>query len=161
LEDFMSSYHDFRESQRGRTLIALAGRALADMAALSNRGEPAVAAIDSAVAEALGPLNSTERQHGGRIVRDELARIGLRPQPVRKRLRGGRAFTSGAVYAGIGAAADLRPDPPDAPAKSWEERSLARADEAIAMLASARTGNAGSVDDFIAERRAEARHEEA
>lgn len=152
----MPSYHDFRDSQRGQTMIALAGKATAEMQTLSALGEPAVAAIDGAVADALGPLNKTERQHGGRIVRDELAPLGWRPKPVRKRLRGGRAFTSGAVYGRVRRAADpIEIDTVGSPAR-WEERILARADEAIAMLAMARTGNAGSVDDFVAERRAEA-----
>ena len=156
----MSSYHDFRESQRGRTLIELAGKALAEMEALSGRGEPAVAAIDAAVADALGTLDNTERQHGGRIVRDELAPRGWRPKAVRKRLRGGRAFTSGAVYGRVRVTPDPLMDGVPASA-SWEARALARADEAITMLAAARTGNAGSVDDFIAERYAEAIREQA
>ena len=152
----MPSYHDFRDSQRGRTMIELAGKATTEMQALSAIGEPAVTAIDNAVADALGPLNNTERQHGGRIVRDQLAPLGWRPSPVRKRLRGGRAFTSGAVYRRVRETSDPVEASASVPATNWEERILARADEAIGMLAAARTGNAGTVDDFIAERRAEA-----
>lgn len=154
----MPTYHDFRDSPRGRTMIELARKATALMQALSAEGKPAVAAIDAAVADVLGPLDNTERQHGGRIVRDQLAPLGWRPEPVRKRLRGGRAFTSGAVYSPMHRTSVTAEA--GAATASWRDTVLARADEAIAMLAAARTGRAGSVDDFIAERRAEAERDE-
>lgn len=131
-------------------MIELAGKALPDMEALSARGEPAVAAIDSAVADALGPLDNTERQHGGRIVRDQLAPLGLRPKAIRKRLRGGRAFTSGTVYGLVKGMPDPLLSHGAASTMNWEERTLARTDEAIAMLAKAHTGSGGLLDDFIA-----------
>lgn len=156
----MLSYHDFRESPRGRTIVELAGNALREMEALSARGEPAVAAIDDAVADALGMLDAIERQHGGRIVRDELASRGLRPKAIRKRLRRGRAFISGSVYGAVAQAPDQERARAFMPG-GGAARTLARADEAVALLASARIGSAGSVDDFIAERRTEAQREEA
>ena len=156
----MLSYHDFRESPRGRTIVELAGSALREMEALSARGEPAVAAIDGAVADALGMLDAVERQHGGRIVRDELASRGLRPKAIRKRLRHGRAFVSGSVYGPVAHAADQEGAKALVP-HAGAARTLARADEAVALLARSRIGSAGSVDDFIAERRIEAHREEA
>lgn len=156
----MPTYHDFRDSPRGRTMIELVSKATVEMQALSARGEPAVAAIDAAVAEALGSLDNTERQHGGRIVRDQMVPLGWRPEPVRKRLRGGRAFTSGAVYSPVHRTPNVVNADTAAPSASWRDNIMARADEAIALLAAARTGGAGSVDDFIAERRAEAERDE-
>ena len=154
----MPSYHVFRQSDRGRVVCDLAARAVVVMEDLSQRGEPAVTAIDAEVADRIGRLDDTERQHVGRVVRDILAPRGWRPRKQRKRVRNGRAFASGAVYErpgapgfGYGAVSpliDLLPD------------RLARADEAVAILAKARTGDAGTVDDFIVERRAEARRDE-
>lgn len=95
----MLSYHDFRESLRGRVIVDAAAKSVNEMEQLSRRGEPAIAAIDGVVADQLGRLDDLERQHAGRVIRDLLAPRGWRPKPVRKRLRQGQAFTSGAVYA--------------------------------------------------------------
>lgn len=154
----MLSYHVFRQSERGRVVCDLAAHSVVVMENLSQRGEPAVAAIDAAVADRIGRLDDTERQHAGRVVRDILAPRGWRPRLQRKRLRNGRAFASGAVYERQ-AAIDL--DRPFAlPGFSRSDR-LARADEAVAILAATRTGSAGTVDDFVAERRAEAHRDDA
>lgn len=155
----MPSYQVFRQSERGRAVYDLAARAVGDMEDLSQRGEPAVAAIDAAVADRIGRLDGTERQHSGRVVRDLLAPRGWRPRPQRKRVRDGRAFTSGAVYERPGMTEGAFRDALSL-GGSWPDR-LARADEAVALLARARLGNAGTVDDFIAERHDEARRDAA
>ena len=130
------------------------------MERLNRLGVPAIKAIDGAVADAVGTLDDVERQHVGRWVRNTLARRGWRSVKQRS-WRGGRVFASGMIYEPVARTINPRADAGIAtPKPHWEERVLARADEAIAMLAGARIGNAGSVDDFIAERRAEARRDE-
>lgn len=149
----MLSYHDFCVGHKGRALAAITANATVvdDMERQSRAGEPAVAAIDAAVAAGIGALDDTERQHAGRVVRDVLARRGWRPAR-RKRLRSGKVFASGAVYDRVAAPAAAPETVRFRPAAS--ERIAA----ARALVASARN-DIGTVDDFIAERRRDARRE--
>lgn len=156
----MLSYHDFCASTKGRIIVDLTRHpdSVAEMQRHSRERDPAVAAIDRAIVDEVGRLDDVERQHTGRLVREVLAPLGWHPAR-RKRLRFGHTFTSGAVYE---RPAVMHPGVPAArsPNDLPSER-MARADEAVAILAKARLGNAGSVDEFIVERRAEARRDEA
>ena len=139
---------EFKRSKSGQRLAPLLSdpATVARMEAMTREGRPAVKAIDEAVATEVGELSNVERQHVGRWVRDVLGRRGLRP--VRQvEWRGGRAFSSGAVYAPVRpVTAAARPDssPAERMAKAREILSAGRRDA---------TKPLDTVDDFIAARR--------
>jgi hypothetical protein len=143
----------FRASLAGTTI----GRLLTDPAtvrAIEQAGamdRPAVEVIDRAVGDVVGSLSDEERKAAGRLVKQLLARHGLRPVKKGQRVLHGRVFTSGSVYGPV-----ARP----APNFGLRPPSAAeRGDAIVARLRAIRVGNAGSVADFIAERRDAARRE--
>jgi hypothetical protein len=141
---------EFKQSKSGQRLAPLLSdpATVARMEAMTREGRPAVKAIDEAVAAEVGELSNVERQHVGRWVRDVLGRRGLRP--VRQvEWRGGRAFSSGAVYAPVPPVVPVGAQPEGSPAER-----IARAREIL--LAGRRDGTKplGTVDDFLGARRA-------
>ena len=141
---------EFKQSKSGVSLAVLLadGSTIARMEAFTREGKPAVRAIDDEVAARVGHLSQVERQHVGRWVRDVLGRRGLRPV---KQLewRGGKAFTSGAVYGPVAggrpAVTELVPVP-----------VVDRLAEARRLLAENRldpSAPVDTVDAFIADRR--------
>lgn len=137
----------FKASQNGRAVGSIITRpdTVADMESLSAQARPAVLAIDRAL-DADVRLDKAEKQHVGRWIRDVLGERGWRVAD-RLQFRGGRVFSSGAVY--------RRPaPPPSAPANSAGVVA-ARVARAQAM-AREFSRNDYSVDDFIRDRRAEA-----
>lgn len=151
----MLSYHEFRTGTKGRIIADLIAHpdSIAEMERRSRRREPAVTAIDRAIVDEVGRLSDAERQHTGRVIRDVLAPLGWRPT-TRKRLRGSHTFASGAVYEQPVATGSS--DHSARRLSALANDCLTRADAAVAILTRARVGDAGTVDDFIAERRAEA-----
>ena len=142
---------EFKQSKSGQRLAPLLSdpATVARMEAMTREGRPAVKAIDEAVAAEVGELSNVERQHVGRWVRDVLGRRGLRP--VRQvEWRGGRAFSSGAVYAPV---RPVAPASPSADASTLHER-ITRGREALFAGRRDAAKLIGTVDDFIAERRA-------
>ncbi|QMW23154.1 hypothetical protein [Sandaracinobacteroides saxicola] len=150
----MPSYIEFRHSQTGEKLIThlMDPRVIASVEQTSLAGRPAVAAIDEWASRELPPLTDTEKQHAGRLMRDVLAPRGWRVSRS-NRVSGGRFFSSGAIY-------ERQTHQSGAPiARSPLKSAAEQGDEVVARLAAVRTGNAGTVDDFLAERRREARAE--
>jgi hypothetical protein len=140
----------------------LAGRRLAEqlkrpdvvqaLEAASSAGEPAVSALDAWAARELAPLSDTEKQHAGRMVRDALTPLGWRVAR-RDRVRGWQMFRSGAVFERVASAEPVHE--PTGPAPTARQR----VDQALAILRAGRFGDPGTVDDFLAEKRAEALRE--
>lgn len=146
----MLSYEDFAQSPAGRFVHQQALAQLPAMELLGLQGKPAIAALDAAVAAAFPDLQDTERQHCGRIVRDVLVARGWRTDR-QKRVAGWKLFRSGTVYV-------PRESPPPAPAQGAGSnmRGEDMIDAARRLLAAARRNPdqpAGTVDDFLAERR--------
>ena len=141
---------EFKNSVQGQRLAPLLadGLILARMEELARAGRPAVKAIDDAVATHVGPLNNTERQHVGRWVRDVLARRGWRPI---KQLewRGGKAFSSGAVYARV---AGPTTAVPSVRAETIEQR-MVRVREILRAGRIDPSKPLDTVDAFLADRR--------
>ena len=144
-----AAFKTSREGARVRPLLTDAG-IVAEMEALSRGGRPAVIALDRR-ADLLPRLNNTGKQHVGRWVRDILGARGWRPAN-RKRVAKGQMFTSGAVYERVGPdTGPARLSPPGATAAERLER-------ARAIIRSLPTP-LPTVDEFIAEKRREARRE--
>lgn len=150
------SFAAFQRSEEGGHLRPLLMDAVvvAEMEALSRAGRPAVIALDRR-ADQLPSLGATDRQHVGRWIRDVLGARGWRPA-ARRRVAKGKVFTSGAVYERTGPAAPAavaaRAGPP---ALTTTER-LERARAIIRSL----PRPLPTVDEFIAEKRREARREQ-
>ena len=140
---------EFKQSAVGRQLQPLLSDAtiVAQMEAATRLGQPAVRAIDEAVAAKVGSLSFVERQHVGRWVRDVLSRRGWRPA---KQLdwRGGKVFKSGAVYARV------RDDEPAAADNRFTAASRHRIRSTLAAGRLDPFKPLDTVDDFLAERRA-------
>ncbi len=152
---------DFKRGWKGQKLAPLFAdpAVIARMEDMTRSGAPAVKAIDSAVADAVGDLDDVERQHVGRWIKETLTRRGWRTK-IQRSWRGGRVFTSGTVYAPMAAAGPSHPDTaPSAPQPTWQERELVSASDryraAIDILRAARRPGTtpATVDDFLAERR--------
>lgn len=127
---------------------------IARIVALSKQGQPAIAALDDAFHSAFGMLADGDKKAAGRHLKERLSRHGLRPVRKGQRVAGGKVFRNGSVY---GFDADRHPPLPLRHEPSADDR----VDAATAILAAGRFGDAGTVDDFIAERRAEAARENA
>ncbi len=148
---------DFKVTTVGRRIGAILDLpdTLSSMEDLSRRGRPAVLAIDRALADQ-ERLDDTEKRHVGRWIREKLSDRGWK---VAKRLhfRSGRIFSSGAVYE--------RPHaPPPPPADAWPDlpppsREVSERLRAVQEMVRRFSKNDYSVDDFIAEKRAEAARE--
>lgn len=149
----MLTLNDFKASTLGGVIDEVLARAdvLRAMEALSRDGRPAVQALDEALPAEVR-LDRNEKQHAGRMIRDRLGESGWRVA-TRRPFRGGRFFSSGAVYR----QAALKPPTPPAAStgdESWESR-VAAAQEAVRRFSK----NDYSVDDFIADKRREATRE--
>lgn len=149
------SYSDFLASPEGRLIAPLLEdeAMIREMIALSQRGRPAVEALDIRLAGRIA-LDNTQRQHVGRRIRDILEDRGWRTT-IQRRLSNGRVFTSGTVYqrraAPVAAANDSAAA---APGDGFAER-LARARSIV------RDGgrNDYGVDDFLADKHSDAARE--
>jgi hypothetical protein len=149
------SFAAFKTSEEGERVrpLLMDAEVVAEMEALSRVGRPAVIALDRR-ADLLPSLSDTGKQHVGRWVRDILGARGWRPA-ARRRVAKGRVFTSGAVYqrtapAGVTVAARTGPS-----ASTAAER-LERARAIIRNLPT----RLPTVDEFIADKRREARREQ-
>lgn len=146
------TFDDFKQGWKGQKLAPLFTdpAVIARMEAMTRNGAPALKAIDSDVADAVGSLENVERHHVGRWVKEALTRRGWRTK-IQRSWRGGRVFTSGTVYV------PLTPEAPPQPALQAPTPALAgdRYQAAIDILRAARRPGTtpATVDDFIAERR--------
>lgn len=138
---------EFKNSANGNKLAPLLSDSalIARMETMTRMGHPAVKAIDTEVALAVGSLDNVEKQHVGRWVRDILSRRGLKPA---RQLdwRGGRVFASGSVYEPISL---------DAKTPSSDDRPNSAIDSARAALAAGRIDTSRPLDtvkSFIADR---------
>ncbi len=140
---------EFMQSANGRKLAPLFSDAdvVQRMEAMTALGRPAVKAIDADVAAAVGSLDNVEKQHVGRWERDTLVRRGLKP--IRQLdWRGGKVFSSGAVYGSM---------VPLMLAERSENGAPGAIDLARALLLAGRIDLAKPVDtveNFLADRRA-------
>ena len=144
---------EFVESWKGQKLAPLFGdpSVIGRMEKLNLLGIPAIKAIDSEVADAVGTLDDVERQHVGRWVRDTLGRRGWRS--VKQRAwRGGRVFKSGMIYEMVS-----RTEAPSRSLAVGESGEIdARIAQARRVLEAGRLDPSrplGTVDGFLAERR--------
>lgn len=149
------SYAQFKTSDLGEALapILTDPHTIDEMEALSRNGRPAVEAIGARVASLQPDIDDTGKQHVGRLVRDALAARGLKP--VRSaRVRPGNLFAWGAVYGPIVT------QPPAAPSSAGPRTPATIEDfdawiGEVRMLIATAARPLASVDEFLAERRAE------
>jgi hypothetical protein len=154
-KEIVMSFARFKTSEEGARVrpLLMDAKIVAEMEALSRVGRPAVIALDRR-ADLLPSLSDTGKQHVGRWVRDILGARGWRPA-ARRRVAKGRVFTSGAVYARSGPAGVPAPAG-TGPAASTAAERLERARAIIRSL----PGPLPSVDEFIADKRRQARREQ-
>lgn len=153
------SLRAFLSSQDGAKIVAIvqAADAIARMEALSAEGRPALLAVADRIAEVAPSLSATERQHVGRFVQRVLKPRGWRAID-KKRLPKGSQFTTAAVYERVDAAHG------NGSVLSLAEVSRRHRD-AVARLKAARAlirqlpYPLPTVDEFIADKRREARRE--
>ncbi len=96
----MARFEDFKASDRGR---AVAGILLdrdwqIEMVCLAKHGLPPAQAVGAPIAERVGDLGDTERQHVGRWIRDILAEKGWVVASKGARVAPGNLFARAALY---------------------------------------------------------------
>ncbi len=96
----MASFEEFKTTGIGKKVAAILFDHdwQVEMVCLAKHGLPPAQAVGAEIAEKVGALGDTEKQHVGRWIRDILAEKGWKPVAKGARVAPGNLFSRAALY---------------------------------------------------------------